>query len=66
MARDKLIDLLTYVQNCKENVGRDIMTFAAFLTDAELVPHIINNAKFISRASQEVLFQRIQLAKTEA
>ena len=46
--RDKLIILLTYVQNSEEYINRDILTFSAFLDDRELSVHIISHAKYIS------------------
>ena len=53
--RAKFIKLLGFIQNAPENVNRDIMTFSAFMDDAELASHIISNARAMSKDRQDAL-----------
>lgn len=41
MTRTELMDRLAVAQNHHNNVNQDIMTFAGFLNDVELLAHIL-------------------------
>jgi hypothetical protein len=53
MSRASLIRVLGTIQNSAEHFHHDIMTFAAFLDDAELNEHVMANFKLLGLANRQ-------------
>lgn len=52
LSRKAMISVLTSIQNSPEHWDRDILTFSAFLDDAELGKHVIDNFKVLGEESR--------------
>ena len=57
VSRDFLMRTLTSIQNVPSNWNRDIVTFSAFLDDAELADHILREFSKLNSAQRRMMFE---------
>lgn len=57
VSRDFLMRTLVSIQNVPGNWNRDIVTFSAFLDDAELADHILREFSKLNSAQRRLMFE---------
>jgi hypothetical protein len=57
VSRDFLMRVLVSIQNVPSNWDRDIVTFSAFLDDAEMADHILREFSKLPEASRKLVFE---------
>jgi hypothetical protein len=62
-SREKLIEILTLVQNSARYQREDIITVTMFMDDAEVVAHIVRNAEPLPRAEIQAIANHIAQLK---
>ncbi len=66
LSRKAMISVLTAIQNSPEHRDRDILTFSAFLDDAELGKHITDNFKVLGLESRRYALEAAHRAVNAA